>query len=124
MQSLAEYCRPFKDAFSSWPSLPAPVDAREAWWQSWLKESENKRDWHELRLLLPQLLLSPGEGVCDGSAYARLVLRGEPPKSADLASAPVLNDSTGVTIKLAPHPTGAVPVVCFSDHDDFVLAVR
>ena len=124
MQSLGEYCRPFKDAYANWPPLPTPVDAREAWWQCWLKQSDRKRNWHELRLMLPQLLLSPGEGVCNGSAYARLVLRGEPPQSDDLELAPVLNDSAGLTIRLAPHPTGAVPVVCFSDHDDFVLAVR
>ena len=35
-----------------------------------------------------------------------------------------LHDPAGPSISLAPHPTGAVPVLSFRDHRDFVLAVR
>ena len=125
MQTLAEYCRPFKEANAIWPSLPLGADARERWWSEWLMtHSRADRPWDALRLLLPQLLLTPGENVRSGEAYQRLVMRGEPAQAADLAQAPGLHDPAGPSISLAPHPTGAVPVLSFRDHRDFVLAVR
>ena len=124
MQTLAEYCRPFKDANAIWPSLPVCADARERWWRQWLNHSRAERPWDALRLLLPQLLLSPGNNVRSGEAYQRLVMRGEPAQAADLEQAPRLHDPAGPSISLAAHPTGAVPVLSFSDHRDFVLAVR
>ena len=124
MQTLAEYCRPFKEANAIWPSLPIGADARERWWSQWLTHSRAEQPWDALRLLLPQLLLTPGDNVRSGEAYQRLVMRGEPAEAADLAEAPDLHDPAGLSISLAPHPTGAVPVLSFRDHGDFVLAVR
>ncbi len=124
MQTLADYCRPFKEANAAWPTLPVCADAREHWWEQWLQCTHGERQWDTLRLLLPQLLLTPGHDVRSGEAYQRLVMRGEPAQPDDLAQAPSLHDASGPSISLAPHPTGAVPVLTFSDHRDFVLAVR
>ena len=67
----------------------------------------------------------PGDNVrSGGEAYQRLVMRREPAQAADLAQAPDLHDPAGLSISLAHHPTGAVPVLSFRDQRDFVLAVR
>jgi hypothetical protein len=124
MQTLEEYCRRFKDADARWPDLPVPADGRERWWERWLAERDPNACWEDLRQHLPQLLLQPGVDVHSGDAYQRLVMRGEPAQTEDLELAPVLHDPSGTTISIAQHPTGAVPVLTFRNHEDFVLAVR
>lgn len=124
METLKEYCRPFKDANAAWPELPIPADARERWWRSWIGRTDLDRSWKALRQLMPQLLLQPGRDVCKGEAYQRLVLHGEPAQATDLEQAPSLMDPTGMVISIAEHPTGAVPVLSFREHKDFALAVN
>ncbi|WP_255442431.1 hypothetical protein [Synechococcus sp. PROS-7-1] len=124
MQTLEEYCRPFKGAETPWPPLPLPADEREIWWRRWLETTPTSEVWNRLRLELPQLLLQPGTGVREGEAYRRLVLQGAEPLAEDLNQAPVLKDPDGLTLEIAEHPTGAVPVLTLKDHDDFVLIVR
>ena len=124
MQTLEEYCRRFKDADAIWPDLPVAADEREQWWERWLVGRDSAGYWDDLRELLPQLLLQPGIDVHSSDAYQRLVMRGEPAQAADLKRAPVLREPSGTTITIAQHPTGAVPVLTFSNHEDFVLAVR
>ena len=124
MQTLEIYSRRFKRADASWPNLPVPADPKERWWETWLEDREAAEYWDDLRLLLPQLLLQPGIDVRNGDAYQRLVMRGGPAEADDLKRAPILHDPSGVTISIAQHPTGAVPVLCFREHEDFVLAVR
>ena len=124
MQTLEEYCRRFKDADARWPDLPIAADARDRWWETWLEGREASGCWNDLRLLLPQLYLQPGVDVHSSDAYQRLVMRGESAQPDDLERAPVLRDPSGTTMSIAQHPTGAVPVLCFRHHEDFVLAVR
>lgn len=124
MQMLEEYCRRFKNADASWPELPVPPDTRTQWWERWLGNQHSSSCWDALRTLLPQLLLQPGKDVRSGDAYQRLVMRGESPRAEDLDQAPCLRDYAGAVMTIAQHPTGAVPVLSFRDHDDFVLAVR
>ncbi|QNI58713.1 hypothetical protein SynBIOSU31_01844 [Synechococcus sp. BIOS-U3-1] len=124
MQTLEEYCRRFKDADAAWPELPVAADEREQWWEQWLVDRDPAGYWDDLRQLLPQLLLRPGSDVHSSDAYQRLVMRGEPAQAADLKRAPVLLEPSGTTITIAQHPTGAVPVLTFGNHEDFVLAVR
>ena len=124
MQTLEDYSRRFKDADASWPDLPFTTEPRVRWWETWLEGRDAAECWDDLRLILPQLLLQPGNDVRNSDAYQRLVMKGEPADADDLKRAPVLHDPSGVTISIAQHPTGAVPVMCFRNHEDFVLAVR
>lgn len=124
MQTLEEYCQPFKGAETPWPPLPLPADEREIWWRRWCYTTPPSEVWNRLRLDLPQLLLQPGTGVREGEAYRRLVLQGTAPLAEDMNQAPVLKDPDGLTLEIAEHPTGAIPVLTLKDHDDFVLIVR
>ena len=124
MQTLDEYCRRFKDADSLWPELPIPAEPRQLWWERWLADRDPANCWDDLRRHLPQLLLQPGIDIHSSDAYQRLVIRGEPANAEDLKRAPVLRDPSGTTLTMAQHPTGAVPVLTFRNHEDFVLAVR
>ena len=124
MQTMEHYCRRFKEADTIWPDLPVAADNREQWWERWLVGRDPTRCWDDLRQLLPQLLLQPGVDVHRSDAYQRLVMRGEPAQAADFKHTPVLRDPSGTTITMARHPTGAVPVLTFGNHEDFVLAVR
>ena len=124
MQTLEEYCRRFKEADAIWPDLPMAADDRQQWWERWLADRDPAGCWDDLRQLLPQLLLQPGIDVHSSDAYQRLVMRGKKAQVADLKLAPVLRDPSGTTLTIAQHPTGAVPVLTFRNHEDFVLAVR
>jgi len=88
MQTLKEYCRPFKGAEAPWPALPLPAEEGEIWWRRWLETTPTSEVWNRLRLELPQLLLQPGTSVREGEAYRRLVLKGAAPLAEDMNRPP------------------------------------
>ena len=124
MQTLEEYCRPFKGAHEEWPPLPLPASPQEHWWINWLGQHPADGLWDVLRLELPQLLLKPAHEVNQSDVYKQLVLRGERAAPSVIDASPKLKDPGGVSLKMAEHPCGALPVVTFRNHDDFVLALR
>ena len=124
MKDLQDYCKPFSKADAIWPVLPLPPDAVEMWWQQWLLATPHGEHWQALRLVLPQLLVTPQPLARLNDRYQRLVLQGEPPEPKDLDLAPGLKNPGGFSITIANHPCGAVPVITVSDHDDFVLIKR
>ena len=124
MKDLQDYCKPFSKADAIWPVLPLPPNAVEMWWQQWLLATPQGEHWQALRLVLPQLLVTPQPLAHLNDRYQRLVLQGEPPEPKDLDHAPELKNPGGFSITIANHPCGAVPVLSVSDHDDFVLIKR
>lgn len=124
MQSLADYCRPFKGAENSWPPLPFKPTAQECWWRQWIEHTAPETLWPELRCLLPQLWFKPDETVHNSASYRRLVLQGESADEAVIAAAPMLQDPEGISLQMMDHPCGAMPVLRFRHQSDFVLAVR
>ncbi len=121
MQDLKDYCQPFSNADGHWPMLPLPPDAIEMRWRRWLLATPHEDQWQALRSELPQLLLTPQPLARLGDRYQRLVLRGESPQLKDLEVAPRLKDPSGLSITIANHACGAVPVLTVSHHDDVVL---
>ena len=124
MQSIEEYCKVFQGFDQPWPALPLKPSAQERWWAEWLANTTADQSWSTLRKGLPQLWITPHPDAAKSEAYKRLVLRGESPNASDQAMAPSLQDPEGLTISLAAHPCGSIPVLEFRHHDDFVLVVR
>lgn len=50
MQTLDEYCRPFKGAEAPWPALPLPAEERELWWRRWLETTPTAEVWNRSTL--------------------------------------------------------------------------
>jgi len=124
MQSLAEYCLPFKGAANQWPAFPLATDERDRWWQDWFRAFDPSRRWHELRTVLPQLWIRPELGASQSSSYQRLVLQGETPSNVDIEQALALKDPNAPSLSLVDHPCGPLPVLSFDNHNDFIAVVR
>ena len=124
MQSLSEYCLPFKGAANHWPAFPLATDERDRWWQDWFKELDPSQHWHELRTVLPQLWIRPDPGASQSSSYQRLVLQGEAPSNADIEQALALKDPKAPILSLVDHPCGSLPVLSLDNHDDFIAVVQ
>tara|TARA_B100002051_G_scaffold276463_1_gene324746 strand:+ start:1007 stop:1963 length:957 start_codon:yes stop_codon:yes gene_type:complete len=124
MQTLQQYCRSFKGANGEWPPLPLAATAHEFWWRNWLEQHQHGCAWDALSLELPQLLIKPAPEARQSDTYKRLVLRGETLAPEVIHAAPKLKDPGGVSLGMAEHPCGALPVMTFPNHDDFVLALR
>ena len=124
MPSLERYCSNFCGSDQPWPDLPLPLAAQDHWWAQWINQGQPKAPLDALREHLPQLWITPKQGASTSELYQRLVLRGEAASPAVQQAAPQLEDPAGITINLAPHPCGAVPVIQFRAQTDFVLAVR
>ena len=124
MQTIEQYCRSFELAHAEWPSLPLPATAQELWWRNWLEQHEQERAWDSLRLELPQLLIKPAPEARQSDTYKRLVLRGETVVPDAIRASPRLKEPGGLLLNMAEHPCGALPVMTFQNHEDFVLALR
>lgn len=128
MPSLERYCSDFCGSDQAWPDLPLPRAAQDLWWAEWITQRHNQRQHSApldaLREHLPQLWITPQRGAASSELYRRLVLQGEAASPADQRAGPQLEDPAGITISLAPHPCGSIPVIHFRSQTDFVLAVR
>ena len=75
-----------------------------------------------LQAALPQLRLPQVAGISRSEIYRRLVLRGEEASSAalrELGPEPVWQQTGSLTLWLAPHPCGAIPVLHTPNGSDF-----
>ena len=123
-QQLIHYCRGFARAGEAWPPLPLRDSPELAWWQELVAGSGSGVLAGELllktlRAALPQLDLPQVEGISGTELYKSVVLRGE------AASCPLdWQEPAALRLWIAPHPSGAMPVLETPNWDDFVQLVR
>ena len=126
--SLAEYCQGFARGAEPWPPLPLPNDASQVWWQELIAETtQGALLLKALEAALPQLRLPQVSGISGSDVYKQAVLRGERLDAAALAAAgplPHWQQPEALTLWLAPHPCGALPVLHTPNGHDFAQLVR
>ena len=120
---LATYCQGFARASEPWPALPLADAPELAWWH----ELSGHDLLDALQGALPQLRLPQVAGISSSELYKRAVLRGEPVSTEALAAAgplPSWVQPQALTLWIAPHPTGAMPVLQTPSWHDFERLVR
>ena len=115
--NLNSYCRSFSGWDSEWPNLPCKNSDQVEWWDHWLKNTSEQSRWNDLRLNLPQLMISPTKEARLGSQYKRLVLQGVDADSKDIDGG--LREPDGFSIFLKEHWCGSIPVVKVKSHTEF-----
>jgi hypothetical protein len=132
MGELETYCQGFKRALEPWPPLPQGEAADLVWWQELLATSasgclQGPTLLEALQAALPQLRLPQVSGISSSELYKRAVLRGETPSAAELTAAgpgPHWQQPQQLSLTLAPHSCGAMPVLRTPSQADFDLLVR
>jgi hypothetical protein len=132
MNVLASYCQGFARAGDPWPPLPLPTAAELGWWQALLARHGGERLQgmpllEALLAAMPQLRLPQVAGISDSALYKRAVLRGEQLDTDAMATAgppPCWQQPQALTLWIAPHPAGAMPVLQTPSWADFELLVR
>ena len=132
MDALQLYCQGFAKAWEPWPPLPLAAAAELGWWQALLADHgvERLQGMPLLGALLaamPQLRLPQVAGISDSDLYRQAVLRGEQLDTDALEDAgppPCWQQPQALTLWIAPHPAGAMPVLQTPSWADFELLVR
>lgn len=115
--NLTNYCRPFSDWDSDWPTLPLKNSDQIEWWDHWLQTTPKESRWNDLRDSLPQLLIPPAREAHHGAQYKRLVLQGLDANSEDIDGG--LKEPDGFSISVKEHWCGAIPVIRVRQHNEF-----
>ncbi|MFM1812407.1 MAG: hypothetical protein RLZZ336_1345 [Cyanobacteriota bacterium] len=129
---FATYCQGFAKASEPWPPLPLADAPELAWWHELIGPSprgvlQGPGLLAALQVALPQLRLPQVAGISSSALYQQSVLRGEPLSAEALAAAgplPSWQQPQELTLWIAPHPTGAMPVLQTPSWPDFELLVR
>ncbi len=129
--ALRIYCQGFSHGSKDWPPLPLDVPPELDWWRRLIGNSVNGVTQERgllsaLEEAMPQLRLPQQEGISTHEIYRMLVLRGEAADVATLAAegAPLQWERTdALTLWIAPHPCGAMPVLQTPSWHDFVQLV-
>ncbi|MBM5800242.1 MAG: hypothetical protein FJ077_05255 [Cyanobacteria bacterium K_DeepCast_35m_m2_023] len=132
MNVLASYGQGFAKAWEPWPPLPLDAAAELGWWQALLARHGDERLQGmplvaALQAAMPQLQLPQVAGISDSDLYRRAVLRGEPLDADVLAEAgppPCWQHPQALSLWIAPHPVGAMPVLHTPSRADFERLVR
>jgi hypothetical protein len=126
--AVLTYCQGFDHALEPWPELPLSNDPEINWWEHLIKENHHGAHLLDhLKACLPQLSLPQVVGVSRSDLYRRTVLRGETLCSAEYAAIgdqPRWLQPECLSLWLAPHPCGAIPVLHTPCWSDFELLVR
>jgi len=129
---LATYCQGFARASEPWPQLPLADAPELAWWHALIGPApggvlQGHGLLAALQAALPQLRLPQIEGISSSELYQQTVLRGVPLNADELAGAgplPSWEQPQDLTLWIAPHPTGAMPVLQTPSWPDFERLVR
>lgn len=129
---LAAYCRGFARASEPWPPLPLADTPELIWWQDLIGSAPDgvlrgPTLLAALQAAIPQLRLPQVAGISSSVLYQQAVLRGEPFSDEALATAgplPCWEQPQAMTLWIARHPTGAVPVLQTPSWLDFEQLVR
>jgi hypothetical protein len=129
---LATYCQGFGRAFEPWPPLPLADAPELAWWHALIGPApggvvQGPALLVALQTALPQLRLPQVEGISSSELYQQSVLRGEHLSVDELGGAgplPSWQQPQQLTLWIAPHPAGAMPVLQTPSWSDFELLVR
>ena len=129
---LATYCQGFARASEPWPPLPLGDAPELAWWHELIGTApqgalQGPAVLAALQAALPQLRLPQVVGISSSELYKQSVLRGEHLSADALAAAgplPSWERPQALTLWIAPHPTGAMPVLQTPSWPDFELLVR
>lgn len=132
MNVLDSYCQGFARAGDPWPPLPLAAAAELGWWQALLARHGVERLQgmpllEALQAAMPQLRLPQVEGMSKSELYKQAVLRGEQLDTDALAAAgppPCWQQPQALTLWIAPHPAGAMPVLQTPSWADFERLVR
>jgi len=135
-EAWQRYLQGFSHAHEPWPALPLPEDPELHWWRDLLDERQAAPGAQQARgeaLLtalhhaLPQLQLPQITGISGSDLYKQAVLRGEPLSHAVLAATgplPQWEQPEALSLWIAPHPCGAMPVLHTPSWNDFEVLVR
>ncbi len=129
---LATYCQGFARASEPWPPLPLADAPELAWWHALIGPApggvlQGPALLAALQKALPQLRLPQVEGISSSELYQQSVLRGVLLNADELAGAgplPSWEQPQALTLWIAPHPAGAMPVLQTPSWPDFELLVR
>ena len=129
---LATYCKGFARASEPWPTLPLADAPELAWWHELIGPApggvhQGPALLAALQAALPQLRLPQVAAISSSALYKQAVLRGEPLSPEALAGAgplPSWEQPQALTLWIAPHPTGAMPVLQTPSWPDFEQLVR
>jgi len=129
---LETYCQGFARASEPWPPLPLADAPELAWWHELIGPApggvlQGPALLAALQKALPQLRLPQVEGISSSELYKQSVLRGEHLCADALACAgplPSWEQPQALTLWIAPHPTGAMPVLQTPSWPDFEQLVR
>jgi len=132
MDALQLYCQGFAKAWEPWPPLPLAAAAELGWWQALLADHGGERLQglplvEALQAAMPQLQLPQVTGISESGLYKRAVLRGEQLDTdalADVGPPPCWQQPQALTLWIAPHPAGAMPVLQTPSWADFERLVR
>ena len=129
---LIAYCQGFVRSSEDWPTLPLEDSPELAWWQELVSSSaigpqQGLQLLRSLETSMPQLQLPQVDGIACSELYKALVLRGEASDGKKLSKAgPELcwHEEEALSIWIAPHPCGGMPVLQTPSWHDFAQLVR
>ena len=133
MTTLTAYCAGFAKAAEPWPSLPLTQAPELDWWLDLRPDRSSELLQGQallaaLQVALPQLRMPQVEGISGSAFYKASVLRGEHLMLHTAAPAgsmpPQWHQPEALRFWIAPHASGAVPVLLTANRHDFVQLVR